>query len=57
MENLIHAIETSKDRGIVNLRFEDCRLLRKAVGRLIAFVKQFNIIESLGLIKVGLQDG
>ena len=57
IENLLFAIESAKDRGIVNLRFEECRLLKKAVLRLIEFCKTTSIIESLGLIKVSFDDG
>ena len=41
----------------MNLRFEDCRLLKKAVQRLIDFCKSTNIIESLALFKVSFDDG
>lgn len=57
IENLLFAVESAKDRGIVNLRFEECRLLKKAVLRLIEFCKTTSIIESLGLIKVTFDDG
>lgn len=57
IENLLFAVESAKDRGIVNLRFEDCRIMKKAVVRLIEFCKSTSIIESLGLIKVSFDDG
>ena len=53
---LAAAIETAKDQGIVNLRFEECRLLKKAVPRLIEFCKTTDIIESLGLVKTTFDD-
>ena len=51
IENILFAIETARDQGIVNLRFEECRLLTKAVNRLIEFCQTTSIIESLGLVK------
>ena len=57
IENLLFAVESAKDRGIINLRFEECRLLKKAVLRLIEFCKSTAIIESLGLMKVSFDDG
>jgi hypothetical protein len=56
IENILFSIETAKDQGIVNLRFEECRLLKKAVLRLIEFCKTTNIIESLGLVKTTFDD-
>mmetsp|Transcript_5920 Transcript_5920/g.9661 ORF Transcript_5920/g.9661 Transcript_5920/m.9661 type:complete len:294 (+) Transcript_5920:103-984(+) len=55
-ENVLFAIESAKDHGIVNLRFEECRLMRKGVLRLIEFCKTTSIIESLGIIKVSFED-
>lgn len=57
MENLLFAIDSAKDKGIVNLRFEECRLLKKAVQKLIDFCKTTSIIESLGMFKVTYDDG
>lgn len=57
IENLLYAIEQAEDAGIVNLRFEDCRLLKKAVLKLIDFCKSTSIIESLALSKVSFDDG
>lgn len=56
MENILFSIETAGDLGIVNLRFEECRILKKAVVRLIEFFKTTNIIESLGLVKTTFDD-
>ncbi len=56
MENVLFAIEQAKDRGITYLRFEDCRIFKKGVTRLIEFCKSTNIIESFGLIKVSFED-
>lgn len=56
MENILFAIETADDLGIVNLRFEECRILKKGVLRLIEFCKTTEIIESLGLVKVTFDD-
>ena len=57
IENVLFAVETAKDQGIVNLRFEECRLLKKAVLRLIEFCKTTTIIESLHLVKTSFDDG
>jgi hypothetical protein len=57
IEHLLLAIESAKDQGIINLRFEECRLLKQAVIRLINFCKRTNIVESLGLINVSFDDG
>jgi hypothetical protein len=57
IENILFSIETAKDQGIVNLRFEECRLLKKAVLRLIEFCKTTSIIESLSLSKTSFDDG
>ena len=57
MENLLLAVEQAGDGGIVNLRFEECRLLKRAVIRLIDFCRMTNLIESLALIKVSFDDG
>ena len=56
MENILFSIETAADLGIVNLRFEECRILKKAVVRLIEFCKTTYIIESLGLVKTTFDD-
>ena len=37
IENLLYAIETAKDQGIVNLRFQECKIMKRAVARLITF--------------------
>jgi hypothetical protein len=57
IESLLFAIESAKDQGIINLRFEECQLRKRAVARLIDFCRSTNIIESLGLIKVTFEDG
>ena len=57
MENILFAVETAKDNGIVNLRFEECRIFKKAVQRLIDFFKTTSIIESLILFKVNFDEG
>lgn len=49
IENVLLAIEQAKDRGIVTLRFSECRILKKAVSRLLEFFKNTTIIESFGL--------
>ena len=57
IENILFSIESAPDLGIINLRFEECRLLKKAVQRLIEFCKTTNIIESLSLFKTTFDDG
>lgn len=57
IENILFSIESAPDLGIINLRFEECRLLKKAVQRLIEFCKSTNIIESLALFKTTFDDG
>ena len=37
IENLLYAIESAKDHGIVNLRFEECKIMKRAVQKLIDF--------------------
>ena len=39
IENILFAIVSASDKGIINIRFEECRLLKKAVQRLIEFCK------------------
>ena len=55
-ENLFMAIETAKDKGIVNLIFDECHLMKGAVTRLIDFVKNTSILDSLGLHKMKFDD-
>jgi hypothetical protein len=31
IENLLFAIESAPDQGIVNLRFEECKIMKRAV--------------------------
>ena len=57
IENLLYAIESAKDHGIVNLRFEECKIMKRAVQKLIDFCQSTNIIESLGLVKISFDDG
>lgn len=57
MENLLLAVEQAGDGGIVNLRFDECRLLKRAVLRIIDFCRTTTLIESLALIKVSFDDG
>ena len=57
LEKIFDAIRTAKDQGIIKLRFEDCRLLTKAVTALKSFCRTTNSIESLGLIRVSFSDG
>lgn len=57
MENLLLAVEQAGDNGIVNLQFEDCRLMKRAVIRIIEFCRTTQLLESLSLIKVTFDDG
>ena len=57
IENILFAISSATDKGIINLRFEECRLLKKAVHRLIEFCKNESCIESLQLFKTTFDDG
>ena len=57
MENLLLAVEQAGDGGIINLRFEECRLLKRAVVRIIDFCRTTTLIESLCLMKVSFDDG
>lgn len=54
---VLSAITGAKDQGITKLRFEDCRLLTKAVAALRSFCRTTSPIESLGLIRVSFSDG
>jgi hypothetical protein len=72
MDNLLYAIELDaqdqkKDddakhvdhnvkNSIVNLRFEETRLSRKAANNLSEFLKKKPILETLGLVKVTFED-
>ena len=31
IENILFAIESAKDHGIVNLRFQECKIMKRAV--------------------------
>ena len=42
--------------GIVNLRFEECKLTRKSAILLSEWLKQNSLIETIGLIKVTFED-
>jgi hypothetical protein len=53
---VLFAIEKAPDNGIVNLRIEDCRVMKKAVVRLIEFCRSTSILESLSIIKVNFED-
>ena len=57
LDKILIAIMQAKDQGIIKLRFEDCRLLTKAVTALKYFCTKNTIIESLGLIRVSFSDG
>lgn len=57
LDKILFAIKEAKDQGIIKLRFEDCRLLTKAVTALKYFCRTTSIIESLGLIRVSFSDG
>jgi hypothetical protein len=57
MENLLHSIETTKDKGIINLKFDDVKILKKAVTKLTDFFRSVSIIESLCFHKVSFDDG
>jgi hypothetical protein len=52
MENVLFSIQHTKDKGITNLMFDDCRFNRKSVERLINFIKGTSIIESICFHKI-----
>ena len=68
MENLLYAIELDSQGdksadpvkeaagGLVNLRFEECRITRKAVTALSEFFKKKSILETFGLVKTTFED-
>ena len=56
MESLLFAVESAEDLGIINLRFEECQLRKRAVARLIDFFRSTAIIESLSLVKITYED-
>ena len=56
MESLLYSIQFSKDNGITNLMFDDCKLNKKSVQKLIEFIKTTNIIEGLCLHKVTFEE-
>ena len=50
------AIENCQDQGIKNLRFEECKIMKRAVTRLVQFLSSTKALISFGICKITFDD-
>ena len=56
LSTLQQPVKEEQKLSLVNLRFEECRITRKAANTLAEFLKKKNILETLGMVKVTFED-
>jgi hypothetical protein len=57
LDKILFSISNAKDQGIVKIRLEDCRMLKRAVDSLKYFCRTVQCITSIALVNVTFSDG